>query len=274
MQSMQLSFGDVRLAVRDEGSGPAIVLLHGVLLAKETWDEPAAALAKHARVVRFDLRGHGESSVPAGPYLMESLAGDVADVLDALGIERAAIVGHSLGGYVTFAFYRMFAERCTGLGLVSTRAAADDDATANFRYDLAERVEREGIAPAIEAFAGRSFAPEVYLERPDLDARLRAVIGATDPAGAAAMLRGMATRVDADDLYDEIDVPVRIFAGTQDAVVPFSFAESMAAGIRGARLDVADCGHVPLFENPAAVTASLRGLLADVAAASGSAVKR
>jgi pimeloyl-ACP methyl ester carboxylesterase len=274
MQSMQLSFGDVRLAVRDEGSGPAIVLLHGVLLAKETWDEPAAALAEHARVVRFDLRGHGESSVPAGPYLMESLAGDVADVLDALGIERAAIVGHSLGGYVTFAFYRMFAERCTGLGLVSTRAAADDDATANFRYDLAERVEREGIAPAIEAFAGRSFAPEVYLERPDLDARLRAVIGATDPAGAAAMLRGMATRVDADDLYDEIDVPVRIFAGTQDAVVPFSFAESMAAGIRGARLDVADCGHVPLFENPAAVTASLRGLLADVAAASGSAVKR
>ena len=124
----QSTFDGTRLAVLDEGAGPAIVLIHGVLLAKETWDAQAAALARHARVVRIDLRGHGASGVPPGPYLMETLAGDVLDVLDALGIERATIVGHSLGGYVTFAFYRMFAERCAALGFVSTRAAADDAA--------------------------------------------------------------------------------------------------------------------------------------------------
>jgi pimeloyl-ACP methyl ester carboxylesterase len=259
---MQLTFDGVRFDVLDEGSGPAIVLIHGVLASKETWDAQAAALARQARVVRFDLRGHGATTAPPGPYLMEALAGDVAGVLDALAIERAAIVGHSLGGYVTFAFYRMFAERCTALGLVCTRAAADDDATANFRYDLADRIEREGIGPAVEAFAGRSFAPKTYLERPELAARLDAIAERTDPRGAAAMFRGIAARVSSEDLYDEIDVPVRIVGGTQDAVIPLSFSEAMAAGIRGAELDVLACGHIPLYEEPDALTASLERLLA------------
>jgi pimeloyl-ACP methyl ester carboxylesterase len=262
MQStVRSAFDGARLAVLDEGSGPPIVLIHGVLLAKESWDAQAAALARRARVVRFDLRGHGASSVPPGPYLMEALAGDVADVLDALQVERAAIVGHSLGGYVAFAFYRMFAERCSALGLVCTRAAADDAATANFRYALADRVEREGIGAAVEAFAERSLAAATYLERPELATRLEALMRRTDPAGAAAMLRGIAARVSSEDLFEEIDVPVRIVGGTQDLVIPLAFSEAMAAGIAGAELDVIECGHVPLYEEPEAVTASLERLL-------------
>ena len=258
----QSTFDGTRLAVLDEGAGPAIVLIHGVLLAKETWDAQAAALARHARVVRIDLRGHGASGVPPGPYLMETLAGDVLDVLDALGIERATIVGQSLGGYVTFAFYRMFAERCAALGFVSTRAAADDAPAAAMRYELAARIEADGTAPSVADFVNRSFAPEVYRERPDLAERLRAVIERTDPRGAAAMLRGIAIRVPSDDLFAEIDVPVRIVAGTQDALIPFACAEEMTRGIPGAELDVLGCGHVPLYEAPDSVTASLERLLA------------
>jgi pimeloyl-ACP methyl ester carboxylesterase len=259
--SLPSNFDGTPLAVSDEGRGPAIVLIHGVLFAKESWDAQAEVLARHARVIRFDLRGHGASGVPAGPYLMETLAGDLFDILESLGIARAAIVGHSLGGYVAFAFYRMFAERCSALGLVCTRAAADDDAGANFRYELAERLEREGIAPAVEAFAPRSLAPRAYLEHPEIDARVRAMISRTDPRGAAAMLRGMAARVSSDDLFEEIDVPVGIVAGTQDAVVPMPFSEAMAVGIRGAELTVLDTGHVPLYEDPDGVTGALERLL-------------
>jgi len=259
---MQLSVDGIRLDVLDEGSGHAIVLIHGVLLSKATWDAQAAALARRARVVRFDLRGHGLSSAPPGPYLMETLAGDVAAVLDALGIERAVIAGHSLGGYVTFAFYRLFAERCAGLGLVSTRAAADDTATAHARYELAERVDREGVAPARDAYAGRSFAAQTYATHPELVLQLEAIMERTDPSGAAATLRGIAARVSAEDLFDEIDIPVRIVSGRADAVIPFAFSEAMAAGIPGAQLDVLSCGHVPLYEEPEALTASLERLLA------------
>jgi pimeloyl-ACP methyl ester carboxylesterase len=263
---MQLEFGNVRLDTIVEGEGPAIVLIHGFPLAKETWDAQAAVLAKRARVVRFDLRGLGKSSVPPGPYLMETLASDCSDVLDALGIERATIVGHSLGGYVAFAFHRLFSERCAGLGLVCTRAVDDDAPTAAARYELADRAEREGIEPVVASYLARYFAPAFYEKHPEVVAKAEAVLRATDPKGAAAMLRGMAARVPSDDLFDEIAVPVRVVAGTQDALAPLALSESIAAGIPGAVLERLDCGHSPLYEEPDALTDILASLLDDVEA--------
>src|SRR5581483_1643974 len=99
---MRVPIDDGELDVLDAGSGTPIVLLHGFPLAKETWDAQAAALQERVRVVRIDLRGLGKSRGGPGPYLMETLAGDVAAVLDALAIERATIVGHSLATYVAY----------------------------------------------------------------------------------------------------------------------------------------------------------------------------
>lgn len=264
---MQVTIDDARFDVLDEGRGPAVVLLHGFPVSKESWDAQAAALAAHARVVRMDLRGLGRSSATPGPYLMESLASDVAGVLEALGIERATIVGHSLGGYVAFAFYRLFAERCAGLGIVCSRATADDAAVAAARETLATRTESEGLRPIVEAFVPRYFAPSVA--QPDLVARARAAIAPTDPKGAAAMLRGMAARVSSEDLFAEIDVPVRVVAGAHDAFVSVELMRAIADGVRGAKLDVLDCGHFPLWELPDATTASVAGLVRDVAVADG-----
>jgi len=257
---MILTFDGVRLAVRDEGRGPAIVLVHGFPLAKETWDAQVRMLARRARVVSFDLRGLGGSSVPPGPYLMETLAGDLAALLDGLEIDRAAIVGHSLGGYVAFAFYRMFAERCRALGIVCSRASADDAATAAGRYELADRAESAGIGPVVDAFVPRYFAPGTYSDRPELVEMVRAIVAATDPRGAASMLRGMAARVASTDLFEEIDVPTTIVAGKEDRIVALAEAQAMATGIRGARLVVLDCGHFPQLEAPAALDAAIAGL--------------
>jgi len=258
---MELTFDGARFDVLDEGSGPAIVLLHGFLLAKETWDAQARTLTERARVVRFDLRGLGRSSVTPGPYLLETLAADVAAVLDALDIERAVVVGHSLGAYVTFAFYRMFAERCRGLGIVTSRATADDAAVANARLELADRAESLGIEPVVEAYLPRYFGPEIYTERPELVERARAIAAATDPRGAAAMLRGIAARVSSTDLLEEIDVPVRLVAGAHDTFIELAEMQLIAAAVPGARLDVLDCGHFPLWEAPRAVDEALAGLL-------------
>jgi pimeloyl-ACP methyl ester carboxylesterase len=214
--------------------------------------------------VRFDLRGLGKSSVPPGPYLMETLASDCSDVLDALGIERATIVGHSLGGYVAFAFQRLFSERCAGLGLVCTRAIDDDAPTAAARYELADRAEREGIEPVVASYLARYFAPAFVQAHPEIVAKAEGILRSTSPQGAAAMLRGMAARVPSDDLFDEIGVPVRVVAGTQDALAPLALSESIAAGISGAVLDRLECGHFPLYEAPDALADSLLALLEQV----------
>ncbi len=130
---MRIQVDDATIDVSSDGSGDPIVLIHGFPLTREVWDSQAAQLAAHARVIRPDMRGCGRSSAPEGPYLMETLAGDVAAILDAIGVERAAIVGHSMGGYVAMAFCRMYAERVTRLGLVCSRLAADTPQAAKDR---------------------------------------------------------------------------------------------------------------------------------------------
>jgi 3-oxoadipate enol-lactonase len=241
---MRIGFDDVEFDVIDEGAGPPIVLLAEFGLAKESWDAQAAGLAGTARVVRFDLRGMGRSSAPPGPYLMEQLASDVAGICDALGVERAVLAGHGLGGFVTLAFFRMFAERCAGLALIATRGGADEAPAADARLRLADRVELEGTAPLAAA---------------EPDERARECLLQTNRLGAAAMLRGIAMRATSEDLYDEIDLPVRVVAGVDDPDAAAS--RDIANGISSARLDLLDCGRLPIWTAPDAVTASLEELL-------------
>jgi len=265
-------FGDdgARIDVRIDGADgadrrAAIVLIHGFPLLREIWDEQSAALARTHRVVLPDLRGMGASSVPDGPYLMETLASDVAAALDALGIERAAIAGHSLGGYVALAFARMFAERVTHLALVCSRLAADSPEQAAARCELADRIERDGDPGALtDQYLPRLFAPQAYAERADLVERVRAMARRCSVEGLASMLRGMAMRVAADDIAPDLDVPVRIVAGGHDAVVPQAESAAMARAFPRGRLTVcAQSGHLPMLEEPEDVTAALAALLSE-----------
>jgi 3-oxoadipate enol-lactonase len=263
---VRIQLDGAQFDVLDEGRGPALVLLHGFPLSKETWDEQAAALAPLARVIRFDLRGLGSTTATPGPYLMEQLAGDLLEVLDALGVDRAVVAGHSLGGYVALAFYRMFAERCAGLGLVASRFSADTAERATLRLALAERAERDGMAPVAAALLPALFAPQVYSRGSELVARAAATIARTDPRGAAAMLRGMAARIDSRDLLAEMELPVTLLAGREDALVPLEELEEATAALPDATLEVLPHGHMLPAEDPAAVSAALARLIARAAA--------
>jgi 3-oxoadipate enol-lactonase len=255
-----------RIDVAVDGRGDdAIVLLAGFSLTHEIWNEEISSLAQTHRVIRPDLRGMGNSGVPAGPYLMDTLAADVAGVLDACGIERATIVGHSLGGYVSLAFARMFSERVSRLALVSSRIDADTPEVARRRRALADRVESEAsIEPVVDAYLGVLTATETATDRPDLVNGLRRMLSGTRPAGAAAMLRGMAERNPSDDIAGDLEIPVLVVAGAFDALVPLQQARAAADAFPRARLVVCEhSGHMPMLEEPGRVTASLQELLSE-----------
>jgi 3-oxoadipate enol-lactonase len=247
-----------RIDVRVDGRGDerAVVLLHGFPLSRAIWETQAAALAQTARVLLPDLRGAGASSVPEGPYLMERLAADVAIALDALGIERAAIVGHSMGGYVALAFARMFSERVTHLALVSSRLAADAPEQAAARRELAEKLERDGsIEPVVEAYLPRLFAPETLADRAGVVERAYALARRNDPLGAAAALRGMALRAPSDDIAVELGVPMLLIAGGRDRLLPMEEAGAIVRAFPAGRLVVCNrSGHLPMLEEPDRVT--------------------
>jgi 3-oxoadipate enol-lactonase len=257
-------FGDdgARIDVRVDGAdGDAVVLIHGFPLVREMWDAQAETLARTHRVVRPDLRGMGASSVPDGPYLMETLASDVAAALDKLGVESAAIAGHSLGGYVALAFARMFSERVTRLALVCSRIAADTPEIAEKRRETAAALDRG--APLPPETIARLLAPETPSQRPGVAVRAAELAGRIDPRGAAAMLRGMAMRVPSDDIAGDLDVPVLVRAGGRDQVVPLKEARATARAFPRGRLVVCErSGHLPMLEEPEAVTAALEELLA------------
>jgi 3-oxoadipate enol-lactonase len=256
-----------RIDVRVDGRGDerAVVLLHGFPLTKAIWESQAAALAQTARVLLPDLRGAGASSVPPGPYLMERLAADVAILLDALGIERVALVGHSMGGYVALAFARMFSERVTRLALVSSRLAADPPDLVAARRELAERAEREAsIEPVVDAYVPKLLAPETLAERAEIVERAYAIARRNNAVGAAAALRGMALRAPSDDIAGELDVPMVLVAGGQDRLLTVEEAGAVVRAFPRGRLVVCNrSGHLPMLEEPERVTEALEAWLSE-----------
>ncbi len=181
--------------IYERGHERAVVLIHGFPFSHAVWEKQADVLAQTSCVVAPDLRGAGNSSAPDGPYLMETLAADVAALLDAVGIERAALIGHSMGGYVALAFARMFTERVTHLALVASRLREDTAREAAARRELAERVEREGsVEPVVATYFPRLFSPETRANHPDAVDRAGAIARQNSAAGMAATLRGMALR--------------------------------------------------------------------------------
>ncbi|HEY9086050.1 MAG TPA: alpha/beta hydrolase [Candidatus Tyrphobacter sp.] len=255
-----MAYGDARIDMRIDGSGAhAVVLLAGFPLAREIWDAVAQPLAATHRVLRPDLRGMGASSVVDGPYLMELLASDVATVLDAVGVESAAIVGHSAGGYVALAFARMYAERVDRLALVCSRLVADSPDLARSRKDLASTVERDSrIDAVVEAYVPRLLSQTTLQRHPEIAQRVRAIAERADPRGAAALLRGIAMRSGSEDIAPELTMPVLVIAGGEDAIVPLDEERAVAAAFPNATLVIAErSGHLPMLEEPDVTTSAL-----------------
>jgi len=264
---MQKTIDGVRIAYDDAGQGDAIVLLHGFPLDRTIWDAQFAVLSKTARVIRPDFRGSGESGMGEGPALMETLAGDVFGLIEALGIERVTLVGHSIGSYAALAFFRMYEERVAGLALVAGHVAADTPALLPGRDVLAARVAAEGIEPAVEGYWPRYFNPRFYKEDVALVEHARTIMRRQSGLGAVAQIVGMKERVGSEDLLEDIAVPTLIVAGeTDDWITPESLERTSAA--------IADCeylllrgvGHMPMMEAPSEVTTALYNLMRRVRA--------
>ncbi len=244
---------DVRIDTRIDGSGDeAVVLIHGFPLAKEIWNAQIEMLARAHRVVAVDLRGMGGSSVVAGPYLMETLAGDVAAVMDHFSIDRATIVGHSLGGYVSLAFARMYVERVARLALICSRVIADTSPIANGRNDLASRLETSGsISEVLEKNVPALFAPNTLENRPELVRHARKIAESNTARGLAAMLRGMAVRSSSEDIAPELGMPVLAVGGGADPVVPHEETERIGRLFPNVHVEwMPASGHLPMMEEP------------------------
>jgi 3-oxoadipate enol-lactonase len=251
----------VTLSYSEVGRGTPVVLLHGFPLSAAIWQQQQERLGEHYRVITPDLRGHGRSPAPSGVYEMDLLARDVLALLDALEIKKAAILGHSMGGYVTLAACKLAPERLVALGLIASQAGADTEEGRQGRYKLAERVATEGRKAVAEAMLPKLFAPHLPAAAPIVE-QVRQMILNTEPTGIIGALMGMAVRPDCGPLLPNLSIPVLVLTGDQDQIIPPAKAKAIASAIRTATLTtVANAGHMPMLEQPEATTTAIRGFL-------------
>ncbi len=241
----------IEIGYDDTGQGAPLVLLHGFPFNRSMWREQARHLSGAWRVVAPDLRGQGETALGGAPATMEEMADDVAALLDALNVGRAVLGGLSMGGYVTFEFFRRFPGRVRALVLADTRPQADTDDGRRTREENARRILQDGMAPVAESMLPKLLSAGTREREAEVVERVRAMILGANPEGAAAALRGMAVRRDQTDLLPEINVPTLIIVGGEDPVTPPPDAEAMAAKIKGSRLVLVEgAAHLSNVERP------------------------
>ena len=231
------------------GQGNAVVLLHGFLGSSRYWQDIIPRLCPHVHVIAPDLRGHGQSDAPDEPYSMESMADDVAELLALLNVRKAAMFGHSMGGYVTLAFADRHADRLAAFGLIHSTAYADDEKGKQNRANTIGAIRNDGIAKFADGFAPRLFAPEHVETMPERVEIARQIGRATDPVGAIRATEAMRDRPDRNETIRRADVPVLLVAGQRDQLVAVerTFSVSKPSVVQHT---IPDAGHMSMLEQP------------------------
>lgn len=255
-----------RVAYIDEGSGDVILLLHGILGSSQTWRSVIGPLARRHRVIAPDLLGHGSSTKPRSDYSLGSLSVLVRDILDELGVDRATIVGHSLGGGIAMQLVYQHPEYVHRLVLIGSGGLGPD---VGMVLRLASLPGAELVLPVIAA--PKVLAPvdriwpwlrKVGVESPRTEEMWRHYTSLSDGPTRQAFLRTLRAVVDhrgqcvsaLNRLKSRTDFPVLAIWGERDFMIPVKHAYAAREIRPDVRLEVlADVGHFPHAERPALV---------------------
>lgn len=249
----QLTVNGIQIAFERTGSGTSLVLIHGFPLDHSMWDGLIPHL-EGADVICPDLRGFGESAVVDGAYGLEDMADDLVALLDALRIEKAAFVGHSMGGYIALAVARKYPQRVAGLGLVGTQALPDTPERKAGRYATAEQIAAQGAIVVADAMAPKLSSNPQHIDD------LHALILRQPTAGLMGALAAMAERPDSSALLPTFRFPVVIVVGLADMLIPVERSHEMKAAIPQATLtEIPNAGHLPMWDAPVETAQALKG---------------
>jgi 3-oxoadipate enol-lactonase len=251
--------GDARLHCRWDGpaDGPVLVLSGSLGSTLEMWWPQVTPFSAHFRLLRYDTRGHGASSVPPGPYTITQLGTDVLRLLDAHSIERAHFCGLSIGGATGMWLGANAPDRLERLVLCNTAPWFGPPEGMNARIDS---VRKLGVAALADATMERWFASSFRASDPSTVQRIRDVLVASPPAGYIACCEALRDLDLRDDL-PRIRARTLVVAGTDDPTSPPPAALATAAAIPGARCVQLPAAHLSNLGATAGFNASVLGFL-------------
>jgi pimeloyl-ACP methyl ester carboxylesterase len=252
---MRVRYQFRNVEVREEGSGPAVVLIHGYPLDGDMWADVSRRLASKFRVLRPDLPSRRDTPHPLQASVKE-YAGWIGAVIDAVG-GRAGAAGFSMGGYVLFELLRQKPDSVVAAAFVDTQAGADDEAGRSARNGAIFTAREMGPGAVSERMLPRLLSP-AGRSRTDLVARVRAMVRRQNPNSIENDLLAMRDRPDSLSSLAAVAIPTLVIVGSDDELTPPEKAEALARGIRGAELvRIEGSGHLTPMEKPDEVAAAL-----------------
>lgn len=236
---------------------PPVVFLGSIGTDLTVWEPQAHALANRFRVIAVDLRGHGESPTPAGPYEIADLAGDVLALLDHLGLDTAHLVGQGLGGAIGQWLSARHPTRVATLSLLAPIPPPATPSAVLRVLEQARKVRADGVGALAETLVGRWFTPTLAAADPALVARHVAMVEAAIAEGVAASFEALARWDGRADLA-RIVAPTLLVVGAQDTVIPYREVAALAGRIATSQVHVLEpAGHLVGVEQAGQVSALL-----------------
>jgi len=256
-----------KLAIHElhDGGGVPVVLLHPFPFDSRVWAPMALALPWGIRAIAVDLPGFGKSDLGSLAPSVDLAADAVYEALTAYGVGNAIVVGWSMGGYVALALAERHPGFVSGLGLVGSKADADDETTVANRVRIAREVEMGQTVQPVMALLGQILGPTSLARRRALLPTIEAWIRSQHPSGIVWAQRAMARRPDRSHVIAAFPGPVAIIAGAEDLLSPVHFSQEMHQHAQNGHLTVVPgASHLLAIEDPAAVAQAIVDLHAQV----------
>ena len=266
----QLDLHGHRVIYRIAGSGPPVVLVHGMVNSSRHWEHVALALARRYTVIAPDLIGHGDSATPRGDYSLGAHAAVIRDVLSAIGVDRASVVGHSLGGGVAMQFFWQFPQRTERLVLVSSGGLGHEVSP------LLRSMALPGIGLAVAAAAHPGVVRALAGSGRQGRVIARALRPLSQPGARQAFLQTLRAVIDVrgqrvsavDRLYLLEAMPTLIVWGERDNTIPIEHGRAAHRAIPHSRFaTLPKAAHFPHLEDPAGLARVLDEFLSSTPAA-------
>ncbi len=254
------------LTISYEVAGPTektpIVFIHGFPFSHAMWRPQVEAVSPDFQTVAYDVRGHGESDVGDGQYLIETFVDDLFALLDHLLLSRSIICGLSMGGYIALRAIERDPGRFAGLVLADTRSQADTNEGKIKRAASIRTIRSEGVETFADGFLKIVFAPDSFSSKPETVEFIRGIILGTSPVGIVGTLIALAARTDTTPTLSNIKVPTLILVGEHDVLAPPAAAQAMKENIPQSELVVIPgAAHMSNLENHEAFNQALRKFL-------------
>ena len=246
----------------DTGEGFPVVFLHGFCETSDIWSGIQSQLSKHFRIITIDLPGFGGSPILNYSFELEDVAKEIKSFLDSIHLTKYVLIGHSLGGYITLAFSKLYNDQLSGIGLFHSSVFEDEIEKKENRTKLMEFIRANGVRTFVKTFIPSLFYKENANALRDVIRNLKISAEKTQAESVIEYARAMRDRPGSEEFLEKFQKPVMFIIGEEDPSVPLRKSlQQITMPENSHVLRLAETGHMGMFEKPDETVNFIEGFL-------------